>query len=301
MRASTHPSRRLPGRLSGWRRAAAAGATVLALGGLAACGGGSDDSGSDNPFGDSSSSAAGGSDGNGVAAAPGASSADSGSGDHQPGDTLTAQDAAALMKGGMEKITTAHMTMDMDISAGGQSMTMKGEGDMQMSPMSEDITMSMGPAGEIHMIMASGAIYMQAPSLGMGDKWIKIDASQLDSLGMSGAQDMFSNPMGMFDKFSGAIGSAKFVGSESVGGSDADHYTFTIDTSKLTSALGADTGGQLPSTMNEDVWLDDQGRMVQSKVDMGSTGKVTMNLSDFGKSVSIQAPPDSETTSMPTP
>lgn len=270
-----------------WRRALAGGAVVLALSGLAACGGG-DDSGSKGSFsvgGDSSSSAP-------ASSAPAAP-------DVQPGDSVSQDDVADMLKTATTAMKTAHVKMDMGGQASGQSMSITAEGDMQVSPLAEHLTMSLA-GQQIETIMVDNVMYMKSPLLGGGDKWAKTDLSK--ALGSSGLSDAMSNPLSLIDNMADAVKSATFKGDEQVGGVDAKHYTLVVDGKKLMSSMGsAASGVPVPGDINQDVWLDSKGRMVQSKTAMGSTGNVTMNLSDFDKDVSISAPPASQVTELPTP
>lgn len=271
-----------------WRRALAGGAVVLALSGLAACGGGDDSSskgsGTFAVGGDSSSSSS-----SSAPAAP----------DVKPGDTVSQDDVASMLKTATTSMKTAHVKMDMGAEASGQSMSITAEGDMQVSPLAEHLTMSL--AGQkIETIMVDNVMYMKSPMLGGGNKWAKTDLSK--ALGSSGLSDAMSNPLSLIDNMADAVKSATFKGDEQVGGVDAKHYTLVVDGKKLMSSMGsAASSAPVSGDITQDMWLDSKGRMVQSKTGMGSTGDVTMNLSDFDKDVSISAPPSSQVTELPVP
>lgn len=269
-----------------WRRALAGGAVVLALSGLAACGGG-DDSGSNS----SNSFAVGGGSSSSAPAAP----------DVKPGDKLSSDQVSDIIKTATTSMKTAHVTMDMSGQAAGQSVAMKAQGDMQFSPIASHLTMSvMGQ--NIEAIMVDGSMYMKSPLLGGGDKWAKADLSKaLGSAGVS--SDAMTNPLALLDKVSGAVSSATYKGDEQVDGASAKHYVIVVDGAKLAQSMGlkGTEASAVPQSTNEDLWVDDKGRAVQTKVSMGSTGTVTTHLSDFDKDVSISAPPASQVTELPTP
>ncbi|WP_460852832.1 DUF6612 family protein [Nocardioides montaniterrae] len=278
------------------KRAAAAAVSALLITGLSACGGGGSDSSS--PFGGSQSGGPS-SDGN-SAAAPSADGTTAPA--VAPGATIAADDFAGLLKDGTSKVSTAHMTMVMDMSASGQQMHLNASGDVQMSPMAVSMTMSM-QGMNIKEIMTDGTMYMQLPGATAAGKWMKVDLSKLGSMMGGGMSDAFSNPLGMMDTLSDYITAAKFVGDDSVGGGSAKHYQMTVDMAgamhKLAPNLPSSASGSIPSTITEDVWLDDQGRPVKTSADMGAMGNMTTTMSDFGKSVHIVAPPASQVQEMP--
>ena len=274
---------------SPWRRALAGGAVVLALSGLAACGGGSDSGdSSNNAFSVGGSSSSASSTGSSAPSAP----------DLQPGDSVSKDQMADLMKTAATSMKTAHVTMNMDGSVSGQSMTVKAQGDMQVSPMAEHLTMDL-MGQQIEVLMVDNTMYMKSALLGGGDKWAKAD---LSALGGAGLSDAMSNPLSLIDKMADAVTSATYKGEEKVAGTDTKHYTYTVDTKKAVGALGTSASeAAMPDSISADIWIDDQGRMVQSKTAMGSTGTVTMTMSDFDKDVSISAPPSDQVTDLPTP
>ena len=98
------------------------------------------------------------------------------------------------------------------------------------------------------------------------------------------------------------------LGQEDVGGHPATHYRASIDYTKVldelpdASAQTRDALGKLGS-VPADVWIDGQDRVVKTHmtIDGGALGvgagtaEVTMELSDFGVPVDVQAPPEDQT------
>lgn len=274
-----------------WRRSAAAGAAVLALSGLAACGGSNDDSSSKGASSGTTTAASGGSDSG--------SSGTSSTGDLKSGDKVSSAQMADIVKKATTSMSTAHMKMDMDMSSGGQSQQVTAEGDVQTKPLAEHLTMSLSGTN-VELILVDKTMYMKAPGMGTGSTWVKVDSSQLSKLGGGAMSDAMTDPLSMVKELSGSIQGAAYAGKQSVGGTDADHYTLKVDTKKLMSSLGGGSStASLPATMTEDLWVDSQGRLIQSKVDMGSPGTVTVQVSKQGQPVKIQAPPASQVTQMP--
>lgn len=284
-------STRLP-----WRRALTGGVAALALTSLAACGSGSD---SDHASGnggswtnqDSSSSASAGSS----STSPDSSDQDSSTGDLQAGDDVSADDMTAIFKKAMTDVKAAHMSMSGKVSAQGQSLTMDGEGDVSMDPLAEDMTMSM-MGQKMHIILVNGAEYLQTSA---GGKWLKMDLKEVaKQSGMGDLSTAMTNPLSMIDTMSDAITKATYKGSDA----DGKHYQVTVDMAKSMQAMGG--GKSLPSgvppTMTEDIWFDGDGHMSKMSMDMGSTGSIEAEMTDYGKQVHIQAPPANQVTKMPT-
>lgn len=272
------------------RRLAAAAVSALLVTGASACGGGGSGA---SPFSGGASSPTGST----TATTPAAPASNDG---QASGSSVSKDDIAAIIKNGMSAIDTAHESMTMDMSASGQAISMDAEADIKMKP-SLAMSMTMNMSGQsIKALLAGGAMYMKMPAM-PGGKWVKIDLKQLDAmLGGGAMSDALTSPMGMLDKMSSYITSASYVGDESVDGASAKHYTMTVDLKSAMAAMAPSLAkaGSLPSTAQQDLWVDDQGRVVKTVSDFGS-GKVTTVLSDFGKSVDVQAPPASDVMEMP--
>ncbi|GAB4005023.1 hypothetical protein GCM10028772_12300 [Nocardioides ultimimeridianus] len=269
---------------------------ALLVSGLAACGSG----GSDSPLAAGSTSTpttsttSMGSDPSPTAASSAPSAA--------AGSSLTAAEMTAIIKKGVGAIDTAHETLTMDTTAAGSSVQVHGEADVQMKPMAMTMTMTMAGT-KIEERFVDGAMYMQMPGATTGGKWIKVDLAQVSSMmGGSGMSDALTNPLGLMDKMAGFIDSATYVGPDSVNGAAVKHYKMTIDLkaamAQMFPNLPGSASASIGSKADEDIWVDDQGRAVKTEVDFG-TGSMTTVLSDFGKKVSVQAPPASQVTTAP--
>jgi hypothetical protein len=270
------------------RRTSASAVAALLVTGLAACGSGG---GSDNPLAAGSTSTA--------ATSPTTSSS---APSVAAGSTLSATDMAAIIKGGMSAVTTAHETLDMTSSSSGKTMQMHADADVQMSPIAMNMTMTIG-ATKVQEMFVDGVMYMQIPNVTPAGKWLKVDVSQMSAMmGGTGLSDALTNPLGMMDKMSGFITSATYVGPDTVNGSSAKHYRMAVDLkaamAKMFPNLPGSAVAKIGKTADEDIWVDDQGRPVKTMVDFG-TGSMTALLSDFGKSVDVQAPPASQVTTAP--
>jgi hypothetical protein len=276
------------------RGCAAAAVSALLVTGLSACG----DKGA-SPFAGGATSAP--ATDAPTAATSSAAPATSATGDagQASGSDVSKDEMASIIKDAMGKIDTAHekLTMDMDVS--GRSMQMQAEADLRMQPMAMSMTMKM-EGQSVHALVVDGAMYMKMPGM-PGGKWVKMDLKQLGAMLGGGAMtDAMTNPLGLVEQMSSYITSSTYVGEESVGGATAKHYRMSVDLKAAMKAMAPNLpkGTAVPSTSDQDLWIDDQGRVVKAVTDFGS-GKVTAELSDFGKTVDVTAPPAGQVQTLP--
>jgi hypothetical protein len=261
------------------RRAVAAAVLPLALASLSACG--SDDS---DKAGDTSSSSSSSSSGGSTADTPSA------------GETVDPADFVDRFQNGFENTTTAHETMTMSMGSRG-SMTGEGDIDYRDGSPAMDMTMSIDQAGgDVQVILVDNVFYMKAPGMG-GDKYLKMDLDDPNSpLGSLGSQ---LDPQEALKSFGEGVKTVTYVGED--GGED--QYTVTVDTAKMLDSLGEDAAGAagagMPDEISYVVWLDGEDRVTKMTIDLGKTGTMEMELSDFGKDVSIEAPPADQVAEMP--
>lgn len=264
------------------RRTALAGLAVAALGLTAACGsssGGNDTGAASASAGSTSSTAAS----DGAANAP------------APGSTVDNASIKKMFTDATNAATTVHVEMKM----GGQ-IAMSGGGDMDMKsrPVKADLrlTSSSLGGGAIQMLMVDNAAYLKTAQL--GDKYLKVSlAGKNSALGQMGLSSL--DPSAMFDRFSHAISSGTYVGKETVDGTATDHYRFTVDAKAIASAMPSVSAQAtaVPDTETVDVWFDGDGRYKQMKTVVGSE-TVSESFSDWGKPVTVKAPPASQVQDM---
>jgi hypothetical protein len=258
------------------RRAVAAAVLPLALGSLSACG--SDDNAKAEDASSTSSS--------------GGSTADTPS----EGETVDPADFVDRFQSGFENTTTAHETMTMTMGSNG-SMTGEGDIDYREGSPAMDMTMSSDAAGgDVQVILVDEVFYMKAPGMG-GDKYLKMDLNDPNSpFGSLGSQ---LDPQEALKSFGEGVKTVTYVGDD--GGED--QYTVTVDTAKMLASMDQDmadaAGAGMPDEISYDVWLDDEDRVTQMTIELGKMGTMEMELSDFGKDVSIEAPPADQVTEMP--
>ena len=204
------------------------------------------------------------------------------------GDKISGKTLADAMSAAFKDGTSGHMSMDM-----GGSIT--AEGDFQVADGKQNSTMTMEVAGsKMEMISVGGKTYMKSPMFAGGTKWVSMDSA---TAGDAGAPDVNTfDPETM----------AKALGDKdiTVTAKDGGNTTVKMDLNmaNLIEAMGdaGDSLGSATASMPKSIpvtyTLDSEGRPVETVMNMGMEIKVT--YSDWGKKVSIEAPPASEVTTM---
>jgi hypothetical protein len=213
--------------------------------------------------------------------------------------------------------SSAHMKIT--AQAAGQDIT--GEGDLKFGSDDAAMTMDMGtPEGSISMVFVDGLLYMKLPQeLEPGKPWLKIDPDGDNTVAKSlgGLDEQLSknaDPRAALKEFekSGQITSTK---KETLDGKETTHYTITVDVQKL--ADGQTNPAQKKAMQDViaagvkefpvDVWVDGEDLPVRfalatptpdGKGGMTSV-KVQVDYSDWGKPVTVAAPPADQTAELP--
>jgi hypothetical protein len=205
----------------------------------------------------------------------------------------------------------------MDITADGQSV--KGKGDMSLSDSpAMDLTLEVPEMAELGIRLVDGVFYMKLPSeLTQGKPWVKLDTKGSDPMSQtlgSLVVQMKENgdPTKMLEqlKDSGTITAKK---SEQLAGKDTTHYSVSVDVAK---SIEKQTDPALKKLMQDavaksgvkevplEVWVDAAGLPVrvtseQPTGEPGKSGKLVMDYSDWGKPVTITAPPADQVGELP--
>ncbi|MYW02529.1 hypothetical protein GT354_30515 [Streptomyces sp. SID3343] len=246
-----------------------------------------------------------------------------------------ARNAAAMVLTAVDKVhktDSVKVRLEQSLPSG---MKTKAEGVVKFGePAGMRLNMDMsqtvaGAPANVEMLMTSTAMYMNmGPAVAAetgGKSWLKLDFTGLASLDKSGngaaLGETLSKSMSQQDptaqlsllKQSGDITE---VGTETVNGVSAVHYSATVDLSAAASA-SADTLGLSPETLarlkeanaaigattsNFDVWIDPKSDMpVKQKVAMKTTAgdmASTVDYSGWGTKVDLTPPPADETADM---
>jgi hypothetical protein len=195
---------------------------------------------------------------------------------------------------------TAHL--EAKISAANQKMTMSGDIDMSKDDVAFDLALTGGPlGGEAQFILVDRVIYLKMPGLSQTNKYIEIDATK----GGDPAAQMFNQMLGQLDpsktfKAFDATTKLQKKGTAEIDGVETTQYTVTVDTQKALKAQGMAgqvPQGQLPKTIDYDVWVDSDNLVRKLRMNVQGSA-VEMTLSQWGEPVEIAAPPAGQTTDM---
>lgn len=157
-------------------------------------------------------------------------------------------------------------------------------------------------AQAMDVILLDQVMYMKSPEMGTGDKYLRLDLSDPDSLfGMLGKA---TDPEVMFQALQ-TPKKLELVGSEEVDGVATNHYRVTIDPADYFKAMefpGA-MAEFMPKEMVTEMWVDGDNLprkfSTTTETPMPQGGKPVSSstegtYSDFGVEVEIEAPPADE-------
>lgn len=197
---------------------------------------------------------------------------------------------------------TAHL--EADIETAGQQISMSGDVEMAKKDPAFDLTMTGGAlGGDAQFILLDRVIYLKMPGLTQGDKFVKVDADESGDPMAEMLRGMLNqlDPSQTFKAFD-AVTKLQEKGTQEIDGVETTHYTVTVDTQAALRAQGMQgqvPQGQLPKTLDYDVWVDDENLVRKLRMDV-QQAKVDMTLSQWGEPVDISAPPPGQTTDMGT-
>lgn len=227
------------------------------------------------------------------------------------GANLTQDNFSQQLTAAQSSAKSLHLSGN--ITAGGQALSLSGDlatGDQSLKSLQAHLTMKIG-SKSLQVILVGGSLYIDGAGMGMttdpAKPWIKADLTNPNSpLGSVYNQLLDQMDPANMSKAFQAITTFKRVGSESVNGVPATHYLVTVDTAKAVKAMGmTQVGGKsltqalasMPKTMSYDVWVDGSSRPVEIKTTF-SGSKLDLHFTDWGKAVTVKAPPASEVTTM---
>jgi hypothetical protein len=232
--------------------------------------------------------------------------ASTGSSAAAPGGKPTdAAGLGGLMQSAIAGITSAHIALDVD--AAGQKVS--GVGDEKLSAgklVAMDITEQLpGGTGSLRLIIVGGKTYAKLPaSLNKSGKpyvLVSGNSSNATVRALAGSLDsaLSSASIGSVGAFITAAKTVKLVGTGTVNGVAATHYSVVVDISKLPADLpGKDAlASSGLKTLPLDLYIDDQGRPVRVNEDFKVQGQeVSSNVTvtDYNKPVTVTAPPASQ-------
>ena len=206
---------------------------------------------------------------------------------------------------------SAHVVLDASVSGMGQSATAHVEGDVDLDSRNADLHLTTTGAGStgasaLELRVVDGVLYVKLPEAmrsqaGTTKPWVEVDAGRL------GGALPFGNvtsPQDILSTLKSLPGGVTNVGKEQRGGVATTHYHATIDVTALIKQQGGSAAqaalGMLSTLGGDqlsfpiDVWIDSAGHV--RELDIRANAKIVdvtirLQLSAFGTSVRVQAPP----------
>lgn len=197
--------------------------------------------------------------------------------------------------------TKAEGTLSWKAGSEGAELSMAPGSDADMQDMA-------GPDGKVHMTMADGHVYLpvegEMAEAANGKKWLRLDGSAGED---NPANDLPHGPAASLAALSTAADLTK-AGQEQVAGTEAAHYTGTVDIKKLTADTAVleliskderdayikelDSSG-LKDTVKIEAWIGADDLAVKT-LESGSTAKglskVSITYSGYSQAAAVQAP-----------
>lgn len=218
-----------------------------------------------------------------------------------------ASDAAGSLQRSVETTGKADsVTVTMTGTSEGEQVDMRGVIAFGDSPKVQ-MTVADPAQGELTVLMIGTAFYVSIPEAEQasmeGKKWFKMD---LASLGQG--SDELAQQLDDMDPVKGVQtllegDEVTVVGEESINGVQTVHYTSTVAVESYLGQLEPELREGVQQQLAEagvtevktDVWIDEQYQPRRVRLVMGTTSDMTIDYTDYGKPVSIEAPPADET------
>jgi hypothetical protein len=171
----------------------------------------------------------------------------------------------------------------------------EGEGQVDFANAQSETTIDL-PTGPATVYVDGTDVLIQ-----VDDATTVLDPAALDPLGQLRLLLLFLSPGQVVQLLNGLDGDVDIVGDEPVDGVDATHYRLTVSLDALLDSLDGDARAVMADllaaldlgTLDVDVWLDDDGRVVQFQTVLDVDGEevtVTIGYTDFGSDVDIRIP-----------
>jgi hypothetical protein len=190
----------------------------------------------------------------------------------------------------------------------GKSMSMNGDvaTSKKLEDLSARLSMKAANEGAFEVRIVDGVLYIKGKGLSSdpAKPWLEFDMSD-PSNPLAGFYEQIVanvNPAQSAQMFE-AVTELDNKGTETIDGIDTTRYEVTVDMEKalelsgVTDSLGVDPrqlSNQIPDEITYDVWLEtDTALMVRMAMQMEGM-EFDMRFSDWGKPVSVEAPPSGQ-------
>lgn len=176
------------------------------------------------------------------------------------------------------------------IKTGVSEMSIEGDVGYQNDNTTAQIRLKQGQSSAGEMRLVDGHIYMSLPPIVPEGKFFEVTA---DNKALGSIIKMMDGvgPQQAVDQLEKGLVKVKYVGEKKIGDTKTAHYEITADPKKMTDNLGS-----LPKelvdqmkVMTYDVFLNPDFTMRRTFVKAAGS-EITMNYSEWGKKISVQAP-----------
>jgi hypothetical protein len=203
-----------------------------------------------------------------------------------------------------QKAGSEHALLSATVRAGGNKITVKGNGDFDSAKRTGSLhaTFSLGGLDStLEEVLAGGSAYVSSPLfsavLPAGKTWLKLDlATAAKTLGVNASALTAQDPTAALAQLRALTGLTQ-VGTATIDKIETTHYRGHVDPAKLpadTKALVKNSGAAFGPV---DVWVGADGYVHRVRVRTTATSNgqkartlVTMTLSEYGEPVSVSVP-----------
>jgi hypothetical protein len=187
---------------------------------------------------------------------------------------------------------SVHVALKAAVAVSGEALSMSGAGDFAKDTGSVHVDFSAGGmSGGVDAVLDGTDLYLRSPllaaALPQGKSWIKVDASKAAGRGVNLSSLVAQSPAQTLARLR-SISTVTEVGTEQLDGVTTTHYR------------GRATKGATAPAGTYDVWIgkdDDYVHRLKFAAVLGPGQRIdtTVDFSDFGKTVTVDVPPASET------
>jgi hypothetical protein len=216
---------------------------------------------------------------------------------------LTKDNFASVLGARAAQMKTVHMKM--------MASVMNVNAELNYGPpFSMQMTVAVTQAGKVmnmSLSLIGTVMYMQVPGLTPAGKYMSMDLSKVPQASqyfqlINQYKNMGPKSM-LADMFKGSITKFAYVGPAQINGQPTRHYTVSVNTASALKALGSLSSSVpqgMKKTVTEQIYLDSSQMPVRVSMSLPApVGAMQIDFSDWGKPVSITAPPASDVQQIP--
>lgn len=218
------------------------------------------------------------------------------------------QTLVPAMRAALEKQESVHVSLR---TLGDSRMPMKAEGDVVLhGKRHPDLAVTldrtpMGTSAEVRVV--GDVLYLSMPPMTPEGKFLEVRPGDESSpFGPMMAGPVGGHSEDPFVALESGLREVTYVGQDTVRGGQVAHYRLTVDPRAMTKDHHGPAGGRMPyfdgygadrsvpRNVSFDVWLDSRALVQRVRFETPRRGAVVVELSDWGRPVTVEAPPPSD-------